>query len=110
MICLPEMYLDSNILPDCSNLEILVYNLMRSDHPSNKKHGSVCIYYKSYLPFRITDINFLKEIVRFELMVSDKLCKFIALCRYPSQSQDQFQSFKEDLGLNHESVVQNSSF
>ena len=50
IICLSETYLDSNILPDDSNLEIPVYNLVRSDHPSNKKRGGVCIYYKSYLP------------------------------------------------------------
>ena len=50
IICLSETYLDSNILPDDSNLKIPGYNLVRSDHPSNKKRGGVCIYYKSYLP------------------------------------------------------------
>ena len=35
-MCLSETYLDSNILPDDSNLEIPGYNLVRSDHPSNK--------------------------------------------------------------------------
>ena len=44
---------------------------MRSDHPSNKKRGGVCIYYKSYFPLRIIDINYLNECVRFELMVGD---------------------------------------
>ena len=33
IIFLSETYLDSNILPDDSNLEILGYNLVRSDHP-----------------------------------------------------------------------------
>ena len=43
-------------------------------------------------------------------MVDDKLCNFIALQRSPSQSQDQFESFKENLELNLESAVQNSPF
>ena len=92
---------DSNILPDDSKLEIPDYNLVRSDHPSNKKRGGVCIYYKSYLPLRIIDINYLNECVRFELMVGDKLCDFIALHRSPNQSQDLFESFKENLDLEN---------
>ena len=110
IICLSETYLDSNILPDDGNLEIPGYNLMLSDHPSNKKRGGVCIYYKSYLPLRIIDINYLNECVRFELMVGDKLCNFIALYRSPSQSQNLFESFKENLELNLESAVQNNPF
>ena len=43
-------------------------------------------------------------------MVGDKPCNFIALYRSPSQSQDQFESFKENLGLNLESAVQNNPF
>ena len=101
---------DSNILPDDSKLEIPDYNLVRSDHPSNKKRGGVCIYYKSYLPLRIIDINYLNECVRFELMVGDKLCDFIALHRSPNQSQDLFKSFKENLELNLEFAVQNNPF
>ena len=36
IICLSETYLDSSILHNDSNLEIPGYNLVRSDHPSNK--------------------------------------------------------------------------
>ena len=52
MICLWETYLDSNILPDDSNFKIPGYYLVCFDYLSNKKHGGVCKYYKSYLPFR----------------------------------------------------------
>ena len=110
IICLLETYLDSNILPDDSNLEIPGYNLVRSDHPSNKKRRGVCIYYESYLPLRIININYLNECVGFELMVGDKLCNFIALYRSPSQLQDQFESFKGNLELNLETAVQNNPF
>ena len=97
IICLSETYLDSNILPDDNNLEVSGYNLVRSDHPSNKKRGGVCIYYKSYLPLRIININYLNECVRFELMVGDKLCNFTALYRSPSHSQDQSNLLKKTL-------------
>ena len=43
-------------------------------------------------------------------MVLDKLCNFIPLYKSPSQSQDLFVSFKENLELNLESAVQNISF
>ena len=65
IICLSETYLDSSILHNDSNLEIPGYNSVRSDDPSNKKRGVVCIYYKSYLPLRIIDINYSNECVRF---------------------------------------------
>ena len=39
--CLSETHLDSNILPDDSNLKISGYNLVRSDQPSIKKRGGV---------------------------------------------------------------------
>ena len=77
VICLSETYLDSSILQNGGNLEVPGYNLVRSDNPSNKKRGGVCIYYKSYLPLRIIDINYLKECVRFELMVGDRLCNLL---------------------------------
>ena len=110
IICLSEKYLDSNILPDDRNLKIPGYNLVPSDHPSNRKPGGFCIYCKSYLPLRIIDTNYLNKCVRFELMVGDKLCNFIALYRSPSQSQDLSESFKENLELNLKSAVQNDPF
>ena len=103
-------FLDSNILPHDSNSEIPGYNLVCSNDPSNKKRRGDCIYYKSYLPLRIIDFNYLNECVRLELMVGDTLCNFIALYRYPTQSQDLFESFKENLELNLEIAVQNNPF
>ena len=48
IICLSETYLDSSI--DDGSLEISGYYLLRSDHPSKKKRGGICIYYKNFLP------------------------------------------------------------
>ena len=74
-------------------MEIPGYNLVRSGNLSNENCAVVCIYYKSCL--RIININYLSECLKFQLIVGDKLYNFIALCRYPSQLQDQFESFKE---------------
>ena len=110
IICSLETYLDSNILPDDSNFKIVGYNLVRSNHPSNKKRRGDCIYYMNYLLSRIIDINYLNECVRFEQMVGDELWSFIALYRSPSRSQDLFESFKENLELILESAAQNNPF
>ena len=49
IICLPKTYLNSETSADDDNLEILGYNFIRKDQPSNTKHGGVCVYYKSTL-------------------------------------------------------------
>ena len=43
-------------------------------------------------------------------MVGDERCNVITLYRSSSQLQDQFESFKENLELNFESVMQNNPF
>ena len=105
IICLWETYLDSKILIDDRNLEIPGYNLVRSDHLSNKNRGGVCIYCKSYLPLRTIDINYLVECVKFELMVGDKLCNFIALYRSPSQLQHQLKFKWQHLYSNPQPLI-----
>ena len=86
-----------NILIGDSNMKIPGCNLVRSDHPSGKKCAGLCLYYKSYLPLRMTDINYSNDCVRFELMVDDKRFNVIALYSSLSQLQDLFESFKVNL-------------
>ena len=78
-------------------MEISGCNLVLSDHASGKKRAGLCLYYKSYLPLRMIDINYSNDCVRFELMVSDKRFNVIALYSSLSQSQDLFESFKVNL-------------
>ena len=66
-----------------------------SDHPSNTKRGGVCLYYKNYLPLKVLDISYLKECVNFELKISDKSCNLVAVYMFPSQSQDDFETFSD---------------
>ena len=100
IICISKTYLDTSITSDDGNLEILGYNLIRSDHPFNGKRAGVCIYYKSGLPLRVLNIYYLQECISFELKIGDKLCNFICLYRSPSQTQDEFDKFSENLKRN----------
>ena len=71
IICLSETYLNSKISSYDKNLEIPGYNLVREDQPSNSKHGGVCVYYRSSLPFSVTNV---KESISFELRMGGKCC------------------------------------
>ena len=55
-----DIFYISNISDsDDNNLEISGYTLVRSDHPSHNKRGGVCIHYKSFLPLRILNVQYL---------------------------------------------------
>ena len=75
IICISETYLDSSI-PSDSNLEISGYTLVRLDDTSNSKRGGVCIYYKSFLPSRIINVQYLQESICFELKIGEKIFYF----------------------------------
>ena len=49
----------------------------------NIKRGGVCLYYKTCLPLRVLDIQYLNKCINFELKICDKLCTFVALYRSP---------------------------
>lgn len=110
VVCISETYLDPSTPSNDDNLEITGYTLVRSDHPSKTKGGRVCIYYKNYLPLKIVNINYLNECIRFEIKIGNKLCSFIILYRSPSQSQDEFETFLDNLELNLESSLQTNPF
>ena len=62
IICLSETFLDSSVSNDNERIRIEGYNLLRADHPSNKKRGGVCMYYKEHLPItKRDDLCTLKE-------------------------------------------------
>ena len=86
------------------------YTLIRSDHPSNTKCGGVCIYYKSSLPLRVINIGYLHKCLSFELQIVDKICNFVALCRSPNQSQDDFEIFADNFEMTLELLAQKNPF
>ena len=110
IVCISEIYVDSNTAYDDGNLEIAGYDLMRSDHPLNKKRGDICIYYKNSLPLRVLSIHYWQECVNFKLKISGKLCNFIYFYRCPRQTQDEFEKFSENLERNLDDLLQNNPF
>ena len=102
--------LNSSNSPDDEKLEISGYKLVRSDHFLNSKRGVVCIYYKNYLPLRNISVYYLSECINFKIMIENKICNFITLYRLPSQNQDDFQVFIDNLEMNLETLAQRNPF
>ena len=76
----------------------------------NIKRGGVCIYYKISLPLKIKNIHDLQECLNLEIKIKDKLRTFISLYRSPNQSQDDFESFINNLELKLDSIMVNNPF
>ena len=108
IICFSETYLDSGI--DNESLKISECYLIRSDHPSNKKRGGICIYYKNFLPLKVSHIRLLEECIAFDLIISNKLCSFVALYKSPSQSQDDLATFSDNFEMTLDLVSKKNSF
>ena len=47
----------------------------------------------------MTGVRLLEECITFNLIISNKLCSFVALCRSPSQSQDDFAIFSDNFEM-----------
>ena len=105
IICLSKTYVNSSIPYDDDYMEIPRYNLIRADHSSENRRGSVCIYYKNRLPLKVLDIHILQECINFEIKTENKLCGFIVLYRTPSQSQDNFESSTDNLESNIDAIA-----
>ena len=110
VICLSETYRDSSMPFDDNNLEIPGYYLIRVDHPSNSKRGGVCVYYRNSLPLKILDIFYLQECIVFELKIGNKFCKIVSLYRSPNQSQDEFETFTNNLELILDKIFETNPF
>ena len=88
ILCLFETCLDSSVPTDDGNLKIYGYSSVRADHPSNPKRGAVLLYYKSCLLLKLIAVKYLHECINFELRIREEICKFLSLCRSPSQNSD----------------------
>ena len=110
IICLSEAYLDSSSSSDNNKLTISGYNLIRSDHASNNNHGGVCIYYKNFFPLCFLSIQYLQELINFEVNIGGKVSNFNSLYRSPSQIQNEFEKCIGNLELNLETLCQKNPF
>ena len=100
IICISETFLNSFHLNNHPSLKLKGYELIRSDHPSNTKRGGVCLYYKDHLPVKLrTNITTLSKSIVVELKTKKHKCFITCLYRSPSQSNDDFSNFCDDLEL-----------
>ena len=106
IICFSERYLDSGTPIDDENLEISGYTLVRSNHASNTKRGSLCLYYKNNLPLRVTNIGYLNKCLTLELKIGDKTCNFIVVYRPTSQTQDEIETFSDNFKMTLDILTQ----
>ena len=79
-------------------------------HPSNTKHGGVCVHYKTSLLLKLLDTKYLQECINFELIIGDNLCRFIILYRSPSQTRDDFENFMKHFELSLDEINKKKSF
>ena len=110
IICLSKTYLDSSKVLGDDSLEIPGYNLVRCDHSMNTKRGGVCVYYKSYFPLKVLNMKQLQECLNIEFSIGKKICRLISLYRSPSQNQEEFNTFLDNLKSNLETASLSSSF
>ena len=80
------------------------------DHPSNITHGGVLLYYKSFLPLKLIDVNYSNGCISFELRIGRKVCKFVSLYRSPSQNRDEFETFLDNLVLNFDHMADKNPY
>ena len=107
IICLSQTYLDSSVPVGDDNLQIPGYSSVSANHSSNTKRRWVLIYHKNFLLIKLIDVKYLHESLHFELRTGKKICKFLSLYRFPSQSKDDFETFLENLELNFDRMVRN---
>ena len=69
------------------------------------KCEGVCAYYKSYLPLKVLNMKYLQECLNTEFPVEKKTCRSISLYRSPSQNQEKFNTFLDNLESNLEIVI-----
>ena len=104
IICVSETFLNYKTAPNDPNLEIPDYNMYWADHPSNCKRGGVYIFHIATLSLRVINTSILNKCINFEVTIANKICNFIHLYSYPSQTQDEFQIFRSNLELNLDSL------
>ena len=59
---------------------------------------------------RALGFQYLQECINFELNIGGKICNFISLYQSPSQTQEEFEKFIDNLELNLETLCQNNPF
>lgn len=85
--------LDSTTSFDDENLEITGYYRW----PFSSKRGSICIYYRNSLPVKVLGVYCLREGIKFEITLGDKILNFFSYPGHLINLNIFFESFVEIL-------------
>ena len=110
-ICISETSPDSSVAQSSEEVQINGYSLIKPNHPSDSKRGSVCLYYKESLAVEVIHLTGPSECILYEVSIEN--CKaFIAVVyRSSSQRNDQFDKSLSSLhDLINEITLSNSLF
>ena len=93
--CEQEGYLHSsdNKKEGDKNIQLDGYNFLRENHPSNSKHGAVCIFYKETLGVRIVKSFSFNECIICEVSIQNSKGYVGVVYRSPSQDSFEFENF-----------------
>ena len=105
IICLSETYINSEIPSDDENLEIAGYNLV-----VKITHLIVNVVESLFTIKAHSYFDYLQELISFELKIGGKCCKFSCLYRFPSQTQDEFETFLKNFELTLDKIHENNPF
>ena len=98
VVAISETILNSSVDNDCITIEGLRKDIFRSDHPSNKTIGGVCLYFREGLPIRCRrDLECIQEMAVAEITIVRKKLLFATVYRSPIQSPEQFNGFIDHL-------------
>ena len=109
-MCFSETFLNPDISYDDNNLQLPGFDLIRDDHPSNRKRGGVCTYYRNFLTLKLINIHYLNECITFEIKLGDKICNFVSLYRSPNQFEDDSENFFNNFELILDAVSATNPF
>ena len=109
IVSLSETDLNFKTSTHDQNLEMPGYCMLRPNHTSNNKRGSVCLFHGTNFPFRVLNILYLSEYITFEISIGNKVCHSINLYRLTNQIQDKFKTFKSHRKLDLDVLLRGKS-
>ena len=96
-ICVSETFFDTSLQEGDKNIQLDGCNLLRADHPSNSKRGSVCIFYKGTLGVRIVKSRIFSEYIICEVSIHNSKGYVGVVYRSPSRDSSGFEPFGQIL-------------
>ena len=98
IICLSETFLGSTIERHDKRLSTEDYNLIKANHPGNKKRRRVDMYYKDYLPIIRRDyLSTLQECLVAEIKLGVKVAFLLVFIDLQFKTNTSLNSFAETL-------------